>query len=49
MHALVRHALHTQESGGLLCLPRERVDAEVLNAAGAGLNDALTNPFFGML
>jgi hypothetical protein len=30
-------------------MPREAADAGALNAVGAELNNALTNPFFGAL
>ena len=32
-----------------LLLPRDKVDIVVLNTAGAELNSALVNPFFGVL
>lgn len=38
-----------QEEGGMLQLPRDKVNMEVLNSAGAEINNALTNPFFGVL
>ncbi|KAF8072947.1 ubxn1 [Scenedesmus sp. PABB004] len=37
------------EEGGALVLARDKVDLEVLNAAGAEINSALSNPYFGML
>ena len=30
-------------------MPREKVDMAILNTAGAVLNSAITNPFFGLL
>lgn len=38
-----------QPSGEMLELPEDKVDLAVLNAAGAELHNALTNPFFGKL
>jgi hypothetical protein len=38
-----------QEEGGALVLPRDKVSMDVLNAAGGEINNALTNPFFGVL
>jgi hypothetical protein len=38
-----------QEEEGSLVLPRDKVSVEVLNAAGAEINNALSNPYFGML
>jgi hypothetical protein len=38
-----------QDEGGMLVLPRDKVNMEVLNAAGGEINNALTNPFFGVL
>eukprot|EP00879_Flechtneria_rotunda_P025672 GHRR01027306.1.p1 GENE.GHRR01027306.1~~GHRR01027306.1.p1 ORF type:complete len:186 (+),score=60.47 GHRR01027306.1:425-982(+) len=38
-----------QEEDGVLVLPRDQVNMEVLNSAGAEINNALTNPFFGVL
>eukprot|EP00775_Hariotina_reticulata_P013661 gene13661-13783_t len=38
-----------EEEGGVLVLSREKVDMEVLNHAGGEINNALTNPFFGVL
>jgi hypothetical protein len=38
-----------QDEGGMLVLPRDKVNLEVLNAAGGEINNALTNPFFGVL
>jgi hypothetical protein len=38
-----------QDEGGSLVLPRDKVQMEVLNAAGGEINNALTNPFFGVL
>jgi hypothetical protein len=32
-----------------LFLAREKVDKAILNTAGAELNSAITNPFFGVL
>ncbi|KAM7527417.1 hypothetical protein LguiB_030827 [Lonicera macranthoides] len=37
------------EGGKFLYLPRDKVDMEVLISAGAELQSALTNPFFGLL
>ncbi|KAL2508048.1 ubiquitin-associated (UBA)/TS-N domain-containing protein [Forsythia ovata] len=37
------------EGGNFLFLPREKVDMGVLKLAGAQLQNALTNPFFGLL
>ncbi|KAL2612957.1 hypothetical protein R1flu_024649 [Riccia fluitans] len=36
-------------SGEFLSLPREKVDMIILNTAGAEINSALVNPFFGVL
>jgi hypothetical protein len=52
-----RRAAHTspplreqkEEGGEALFMPREAADAGALNAAGAEINNALTNPFFGAL
>lgn len=38
-----------QDEGGMLVLARDKVNMEVLNAAGGEINNALTNPFFGVL
>lgn len=38
-----------QDEGGSLVLARDKVNMEVLNAAGGEINNALTNPFFGVL
>ncbi|MEW5312464.1 MAG: hypothetical protein WDW38_004097 [Sanguina aurantia] len=38
-----------QPGEDVLCMPRDKLNLEVLNAAGLALNDALTNPFFGLL
>ncbi|XP_059632154.1 uncharacterized protein LOC132274829 [Cornus florida] len=37
------------EGGEFLFLPRDKVDMEVLNSAGSELNNAINNPFFGVL
>lgn len=37
------------EGNEFLFLAREKVDKAVLNTAGAELNSAITNPFFGVL
>ncbi|XP_016551003.1 UBX domain-containing protein 1 isoform X2 [Capsicum annuum] len=37
------------EGGEFLYLPREKVDMAVLNTAGTELNNAIKNPFFGVL
>lgn len=37
------------ESGEFLFLPRDKVDMLILNSAGAELNSAIVNPFFGVL
>ncbi|XP_052188187.1 uncharacterized protein LOC127798682 [Diospyros lotus] len=37
------------EGGEFLFLPRDRVDRAVLNSAGTELNNAINNPFFGVL
>ncbi|XP_072960519.1 uncharacterized protein [Typha angustifolia] len=37
------------EDNEFLYLPREKVDMPILNSAGAELNSAITNPFFGVL
>ena len=37
------------EGGQTLFLPAEKVSKDTLNVAGAELNNALTNPFFGVL
>ncbi|XP_068645662.1 vicilin-like seed storage protein At2g18540 [Aristolochia californica] len=37
------------EGGEFLFLPRDKVDVPVLNTAGAELNSAIVNPFFGVL
>lgn len=36
------------EGGNFLFLPRERVDRSILKSAAAELNNALTNPYFGL-
>jgi hypothetical protein len=38
-----------QDEGSSLVLPQDKVQMEVLNAAGGEINNALTNPFFGVL
>jgi hypothetical protein len=38
-----------QEADGMLRLPRDKVNMEVLNSAGGEINNALSNPFFGVL
>ncbi|PSS34857.1 Ubiquitin carboxyl-terminal hydrolase [Actinidia chinensis var. chinensis] len=37
------------EGGEYLFLPRDKVDRAVLNSAGTELNNAINNPFFGVL
>jgi hypothetical protein len=37
------------EGNEFLFLPRDKVDKAILNTAGAELNSAITNPFFGVL
>ncbi|XP_022887975.1 UBX domain-containing protein 1-like isoform X3 [Olea europaea var. sylvestris] len=37
------------EGGNFLFLPREKIDMGVLKVAGAELQNAITNPFFGLL
>lgn len=37
------------EGGEFLFLPREKVDIQVLHSAGNELNNAIKNPFFGVL
>ncbi|CAA2997268.1 UBX domain-containing 1-like isoform X1 [Olea europaea subsp. europaea] len=37
------------EGGDFLFLPREKIDMGVLKVAGAELQNAITNPFFGLL
>ncbi|XP_031257516.1 UBX domain-containing protein 1 [Pistacia vera] len=37
------------EGGEFLFLPRDKVEMELLNSAGAELNSAINNPFFGVL
>uniref|UniRef100_A0A0A8Y673 PUB domain-containing protein n=1 Tax=Arundo donax TaxID=35708 RepID=A0A0A8Y673_ARUDO len=37
------------EDNEFLFMPRDKVDKAVLNTAGAELNSAITNPFFGVL
>lgn len=38
-----------KESDGFLIIPQEKVDLAVLNTAGAELNSAIINPYFGVL
>jgi hypothetical protein len=38
-----------QAEGDALVLPADAVNQEVLTAAGAEIQNALTNPFFGAL
>lgn len=38
-----------QQSEEALTMPRDKVNMDILNGAGAALNEALTNPFFGVL
>lgn len=38
-----------EDDGETLTLPRDKVDATLINLAGAEINNALTNPFFGVL
>ncbi|CAK9136539.1 unnamed protein product [Ilex paraguariensis] len=37
------------EDGEFLFLPRDKVDMAVLHSAGNELNNAIKNPFFGVL
>lgn len=37
------------EGGEFLLIPRDKVDMAVLNSAGAELDSAIKNPFFGVL
>ncbi|KAL7229626.1 hypothetical protein ACSBR2_008187 [Camellia fascicularis] len=37
------------EGGEFLFLPRDKVDRAVLNSTGTELNNAISNPFFGVL
>lgn len=37
------------ENGEFLYLPKEKVDMAVLNSAGSELNNAINNPYFGIL
>lgn len=48
-HAAVGALCCAQDEGGMLVLARHKVDMEVLNAAGGEIDNALTNPFFGVL
>jgi hypothetical protein len=41
--------LMQEEAGGVLVLARDKLSMEVLNHAGGEINNALTNPFFGVL
>ncbi len=36
-------------SGEALVMSEDKVNVELLNAAGAEINNAMTNPFFGKL
>ena len=38
-----------RHQGEFLVMPQDKVSVPVLNAAGAELNSALSNPFFGVL
>jgi len=38
-----------RDGSEFLFLPREKVDAMLLNAAGSELTSAINNPFFGVL
>ncbi len=38
-----------QQEGDFLVMPAEKATADTLNAAGGELNNACTNPFFGVL
>ncbi|WIA09100.1 hypothetical protein OEZ85_008512 [Tetradesmus obliquus] len=38
-----------EEADGVLVLPRDKINMEILNSAGGEINNALSNPFFGML
>jgi hypothetical protein len=38
-----------RDEGEFLVLPRDKVDAMLLNTAGSELNSAINNPFFGVL
>ena len=38
-----------QQEGDFLVMPAEKATADTLNAAGGELNNASTNPFFGVL
>lgn len=37
------------EGGEFLFLPRDKIDSAIINSAGAELNSAINNPFFGVL
>lgn len=37
------------ESGEALVMPEDKVNIQLLNVAGAEINNAMTNPFFGKL
>jgi hypothetical protein len=41
--------LQRDETQGVLNMPRDKVDLVLLNTAGGELNNALSNPFFGVL
>jgi hypothetical protein len=41
--------MQKEANGSALYLPVDKVNIEVLNLAGAELNNASTNPFFGAL
>lgn len=41
--------LQKDEGGEFLEMPADSVNVETLHVAGAELNNALTNPFFGVL
>lgn len=38
-----------KDASEFLTLPREKVDAVLLNVAGSELTSAINNPFFGVL
>ena len=38
-----------QQEGDFLVMPADKASADTLNAAGTELNNACTNPFFGVL
>lgn len=49
IHFLELCGFQKDEGGESLVIARDKVDVMLLNTAGAELNSAIVNPFFGVL